>query len=1327
VNPALPSPAGQGQPEGGTDVGAVLRVLRTVTGVDFAQYKQASVERRIARRMLLHKFDDIGVYVDHLRHTPHEAQALHDDLLIQVTALFRDPHGFEALRQRVFPSLVKERAADDPIRIWVPGCATGEEAYSLVICLLEFLGEMGRTLPIQLFATDLSAAAVTRARTGMFPASIENEVSPDRLRRFFVKTDGRYQVTKVIRDACVFAQQNVTRDPPFSKLDLISCCNVLIYLNAALQERVIPVFHYALKPGGFLKLGPSESVGRSTNLFSVLDKKYKIYARKPGPSGHLGFGIGAGAQTASPTRAPQQEAGWSAAAIEREADRLILGRYAPAGVVVNAAMEIVQFRGKTGSFLEATPGTASLDLFRMAREGLASALRQAFHQVSRGGGPVKKTGLRVKVNGGVREMGFEVIPIGSADETKGRHHLILFLEERTRGAPSAPARERASRPKTAPERRVVQLTQELTTAQRHLEAVSEEHDAAMEELRAATEEAQSSNEELQSTNEELETSKEELQATNEELSTVNDELNSRNAELGQLSSDLGNVLTSTHVPIVIVGGDLRIRRITPVSERILNVAPSDVGRPIGDLRLSVEVPELAALIRTTIATLTVEEREVVARDGRWYSVRVRPYQTADNRIDGAVISFVDIDVLKHGLEQANVARDQARAIIATVREPLVILDANLRVTIANRSFYATFQVTPEDTEGQTLFELGNGQWDIPQLRTLLEEVLPRDSRIEDFEVEQNFETIGRRTMLLSAHRVLLEPGKPALILLAIQDVTERRGAEAATRRLGAIVEGSEDAIVGKTLDGVVTSWNRGAEEMFGYTPDEAIGKPITLIIPPDRLDEEANTLLRLRRGESVHLETVRVRKDGIQLEVSLTISPIRDADGRVIGASKIARDITERKRIESERAELLTLTQRVRAEVEEASQAKDRFVAVLSHELRTPLNAMLGWVRMLRTQRLSAAAASQALEVIERNTLVQARLIEDLLDVSRIVAGTLHLESRPTMVEPAVEAVVALMRPGAEAKGIRLESQIDGPAGPVFGDPARLQQVVLNLVANAIKFTPSGGRVEVRLAREGPAVQIRVRDTGRGITAEQLSHIFGRFGSAHATTRSGGGLGLGLAIVRHLVELHGGTVHAASPGVGQGATFTVILPLTDEGPVDETSYQHVAVRGRASDRLPALDGIRVLVVEDEADTRELLRAILARCGAEVTVAANGEAALQALERAPFDVLVSDIAMPGGDGYDLIRKVRALDAERARSVPALALTAYARSQDHAEAIAAGYQPVRRHADRGRVRASSASEPWFVRLGETRMHSAKWRWLIVVFVSAQTPLPRAQRVW
>ena len=1154
VNHAVPSPAGPGQPEDGADVSAVLRALRTATGVDFAQYKPASIRRRIVRRMLLQKIDDFGTYVRHLRQTPQEAQALHDDILIQVTGFFRDPEGFEALRRSVFPSLVKQRAADAPIRIWVPGCATGEEAYSLVICLLEFLGETDSHLPIQMFATDLSAAAVARARAGTFPASIENEVSPDRLRRFFVKTDGRYQVSKAIRDVCVFAPQDVTRDPPFSKLDLISCCNVLIYLSAALQERVIPVLHYALKPTGFLKLGPSEGVGRFTTLFAAVDKKHKIYARKPGPSAHLGFGLTAGDRLAAPAGAQEKEAGWSAGAIEREADRLILGRYAPAGVVVNADMEIVQFRGKTGPYLEATPGAASLNLFQMAREGLPAALREAVHQVAKRGGPVKVEGLRVKGNGGVREVGLEVIPIGPAEGTKGRHYLVLFVEARprpTEPVPLKPTREHEPRPKTVGERRVAQLTQELADAHQHLQAINEEHEAAMEELRAATEEAQSSNEELQSTNEELETAKEELQATNEELTTVNDELNSRNLELNQLSNDLGNLLTSTHVPIIMVDADLRIRRMTPVTERALNVAPGDVGRPIGDLRLSVEVPGLEALLREVIETLTLQEREVQARDGRWYSVRVRPYRTADNRIDGAVIAFVDIDALKRGLEQAKEARDQAQAIVATVREPLVILDADLRVVTANESFYETFQVRRSETERQSLFDLGNSQWNIPQLRAQLEEVLPRDSAFEDFEVEHDFEAIGGRTMLLNARRVLSATGEPAMILLAIEDVTERRRAEQAIRQLAAIVEGSEDAIVGKTLDGVITSWNRGAERMFGYTAGEVVGRLITVIIPPERLDEEVDLLTRLRRGEGVHYETVRVRKDGGRLDISLTVSPVRDTAGQIIGASTIARDITERQRVQRERAELLAREQTVRAQAEAATRAKDQFVAILSHELRTPLTAMLGWTRILRTQKLDPATAARALEVIERNTVLQARLIEDLLDVSRIVAGTLHLEARPVMVAPAVEAALAPMQPAAEAKGVVLKSALDEKAGPVRGDPARLQQIVWNLVSNAIKFTPSGGRVDVRLARLGSAVELSVSDTGKGITAEQLPHIFGRFSVANASTRAQGGLGLGLAIVRHLVELHGGAVQAESAGPGQGATFTVTLPLTDERPANE--------------------------------------------------------------------------------------------------------------------------------------------------------------------------------
>jgi two-component system CheB/CheR fusion protein len=596
--------------------------------------------------------------------------------------------------------------------------------------------------------------------------------------------------------------------------------------------------------------------------------------------------------------------------------------------------------------------------------------------------------------------------------------------------------------------------------------------------------------------------------------------------------------------------DLRDRRMTPVTERVLNVAPGDVDRPIGDLRLSVEVPGLEALLKEVIETLTIQEREMRGRDGRWYSVRVRPYRTADNKIDGAVISFVDIDALKRGLEQTKQARDQAEAIVATVREPLVILNADLHVVATNRAFYTVFQVAREETERRSIFDLSNRQWDIPRLRTLLEDILPQNNAFENFEVEHDFASIGRRSMLLNGRRVLSATGEPALILLAIEDVTEAKRAEA----------------------------TRAA------------------------LDHE----------------------------------------------------------------------QAARAEAEAATRAKDAFLAILSHELRQPLNAMLGWTQMLRTQKLDQATVARGLEVIERNTQLQARFIEDLLDVSRIIAGNLRLDARPVMVAPVVEAALTAMRGAAQAKGIRLESTLDETAGPVRGDPVRLQQVLWNLVSNAIKFTPSGGRVEVGLARRGSAVEVSVRDTGEGIEAVQLAQIFTPAELTHSSRQPKVGLGIGLSIVRHLVELHGGAVHAASAGPGQGATFTVTLPATDGCPAGEAEAVGMAARALEPGRLPALNGVRVLVVDDEADARELMRAILAQCGAEVTAAATARAALEKLDQAPFDVLVSDIAMPEDDGYDLIRNVRALDAERGGRIPALALTAYARVEDRAAAISAGYQ-------------------------------------------------------
>jgi len=510
-------------------------------------------------------------------------------------------------------------------------------------------------------------------------------------------------------------------------------------------------------------------------------------------------------------------------------------------------------------------------------------------------------------------------------------------------------------------------------------------------------------------------------------------------------------------------------------------------------------------------------------------------------------------------------------------------------------------------------------------------------------------------------------------LTLAEQARERARREAADRRLAAIVESSDDAIVGKTLDGIITSWNPAATRIFGHTEAEAVGQSILLIVPPDRRQEEEQVLARLKRGESIdHFETVRLTKDGRRLDVSLTVSPIRDATGRIVGASKVARDITERKRVEAELAALLARERAARAEADAANRSKDEFLAILSHELRTPLNAVYGWARMLRAGQVRDEAA--ALDAIVRNADAQLQLIDDLLDVSRITTGKMRLDVRPVDLATFVTEALDAVRPAAEAKTIRLQHVLDPRAGPVNGDPARLQQVVWNLLMNAVKFTPKGGRVQVHLQRINSHVEIVVADSGQGIAGNVLPFIFDRFRQADSSsTRAYSGLGLGLALVKHLVELHGGTVAAQSPGEGQGATFVVKLPLmiADITPGSVPRAHPTATSARQAPPGARLDGLRVLLVDDDPDALDLASAILGGAGALVRTCLSTPDALEEIRQWRPDVLVSDIEMPGEDGYSLIHKVRALEVWQGGKTPAVALTAYGRTEDRMRTLSAGY--------------------------------------------------------
>lgn len=643
---------------------------------------------------------------------------------------------------------------------------------------------------------------------------------------------------------------------------------------------------------------------------------------------------------------------------------------------------------------------------------------------------------------------------------------------------------------------------------------------------------------------------------------------------------------------------------------------------------------------------------------------------------------------KEGVKEVTHALAVSRATLEATADGILAVDGTDGIISWNNKFLELWLI-PEDLILQRDVQKVRG-WIARQLKQ------PEDYSRRIAEIEASTEksvdllelTDGRKIERYS-EPISME-GTAAGRVWSFRDVTAGSQADLVSRRLAAIVDNSDDAIIGKDLNSIITSWNQGAQKIFGYSVDEMIGTSVKRLIPADRQQEEDEILARLRRGDRFdHFETIRVTKDGRQLHVSLTISPIKDGSGNIIGASKIARNITERKLAEAalkeaqksaeaaiaEKARLLESERLARAEAERASRLKDEFLATLSHELRTPLNAVLGWATILRETKQSDQQMVQGLDAIDRNARVQAQIIDDLLDMSRIISGKVRLDVQPLDLPAVVLEAVDTVRAAASAKGIRLQTVIDPLNASILGDPNRLQQVFWNLLNNAIKFTSKGGRVQVLLQRISSHVDLSVIDTGEGISPEFLPYIFNRFQQADpSTTRRHGGLGLGLAIVKSLVELHGGTVRAKSAGIGKGASFIVTLPLTVfHPPPDEGDRDHPKSWSR--ERVPAsisLEGVRVLAIDDDADARNLLEAMLEAAGATAYLAGSAREGMEQLLRQTVDVVICDIGMPDGDGYTFIRDVRRLRDRQKSEVAAVALTAYARLQDRMEAMRAGFQ-------------------------------------------------------
>jgi len=581
-----------------------------------------------------------------------------------------------------------------------------------------------------------------------------------------------------VREMCVFARQDLTADPPFSQMNLVACRNLLIYLEPELQKRVLPILHYALKPSGLLFLGHSESAAAFPDLFAPVDKTHRIFSKRA-TAGRVHYDFSSThypVETGIP--APTKKASLRAAAqasgdAQAEADGIVLRDYAPAGVIINDAMEILQFRGRTSPYLEQAPGKASLNVLKLARKELAGELRKAINAARSKGTAAKRKDVAFRRNGLISAVNLAVIPVGAGSPSDERRYLVLFQDADATGRKTKIGKGKRGRG----DRESLRLQREMEAAREELRATAESEEAIREEYQSANEEVLSANEELQSTNEELETSKEELQSANEELSTVNDELDHRNRDLHQLNNDLTNLMNSTRIPVVMLDQELRIRRFTSTAGALLQVRPSDIGRPITDIRLNINISRLDQLILQVMDSLHASEHEVQDPQERWHSLQIHPYRTADNRIEGVVLALFDVDVIKKSQEQLKKSTEFFRAVLDTVREPILVLDSDLRVMAANDSFLRTFQVSSPDTVNRFIYRLGDEQWNIPKLRAMLEQVLPMSQEVKDFEVEHDFPTIGHKIMLLNASRMLQGSDLNPMILLAFEDVTGRRSME----------------------------------------------------------------------------------------------------------------------------------------------------------------------------------------------------------------------------------------------------------------------------------------------------------------------------------------------------------------------------------------------------------------------------------------------------------------------------------------------------------------------------------------------------------------------
>lgn len=1141
----------------------VLALLRARTGRDFSYYKRATILRRIARRMQINGVDGMSAYLAVLRTNAGEAGALLQDLLISVTNFFRDAECFEALEAQI-SKLFHGRDAGDVVRVWVPACATGEEAFSIAMLLIEHARCLDNAPAIQVFATDLDDAAIQIARNGFYPATIEADVSEERLRRFFIREHSGYRIKREVRETVLFALHDLLKDSPFSRLDLVSCRNLFIYLNRDAQHRGFDIFHFALRPRGLLFLGSSESIEEGTTLFSLLDKKHRLYQHNPMPRIGLPVPNGSGtlATALSASRDTEATAAGSGAmrnmlplprALESadfrgmslsEIHLKLLEHLAAPSILVSAEHEILHLSPSAGRFLQYAGGEPTKNLLRAIDPSLRLELRALLYQAQQTSLAAEVAGVSADLGGTPVSVTIRVRPV--SDVAPGA--LLVQLE----GIDPADRGVQPASPRSESDPVARHLDRELERLKAHLRATVEQYEASTEELKAGNEELQAMNEELRSATEELETSREELQSINEELTTVNQELKSKVDELGHANSDMHNLMDATAIATIFLDRELRITRYTPSAVSLFNLIPTDIGRPLADLTTPLDYDELAADATRVLARLTPVEREVGHAGGQWYLARLLPYRTIDDRIAGVVLSLVDITERR----QAEEVRLWVEGVVAASTDAIVSFSLDGVILSWNGGAERIFGYSAAEAVGMSIGALivtDDGHAN----RKLIAELCARNTldSIETLGVRQD----GSRLDVAITVSPIADRSKAIMAMAAtIRDVTERKRHREELRereeRLRIVLDNAREyAICATDLERRVVTWSTGAEQLLGYTPAEMAGQSLDVIFTDDDLADgapqrEADEAVRGGRAAD---ERFHKRKDGSTFWGSGVLMAIRDGHGATIGFVKILRDETlerevqqalERSEVELTRA--LHDNENARTALVAADTAKDRFLAVLSHELRTPLTPVLMAVKLLSLRPDLPEAARPALEMIRRNVRIEARLIDDLLDVTRIARGDLVIRRELVDLHDVVRRALETSDPDIRAKSQEIVLQLDATEPSCIGDADRLQQAIWNLLKNASKFSPRGSAVEVGTWNERARVMLRVSDQGVGIDPDAISGIFEAFAQGGEwVKREFGGMGLGLSIAKATIDAHGGSLTAHSAGREQGSSFTIELPV----------------------------------------------------------------------------------------------------------------------------------------------------------------------------------------